>query len=96
MRPSAVLDAHRNDIRRLVEQNRARNARVFGSVLHGEDSDGSDLDLLVDPVPGATLLDLGGLQIELEELLGVPVDVVTPGDLPAKFRDRVLQDAVPV
>ena len=96
MRPSAVLEAHRNDIRRLVEQNRARNARVFGSVLHGEDSDGSDLDLLVDPVPGATLLDLGGLQIELEELLGVPVDVVTPGDLPAKFRDRVLQDAVPV
>jgi predicted nucleotidyltransferase len=96
MRPSAVLDAHRNDIRRLVEQNRARNARVFGSVLHGEDSDGSDLDLLVDPVPGATLLDLGGLQIALEELLGVPVDVVTPGDLPAKFRDRVLQDAVPV
>jgi predicted nucleotidyltransferase len=79
-----------------LSRYRARNARVFGSVLHGEDSDGSDLDLLVDPVPGATLLDLGGLPIDLEELLGVPVDVVTLNDLPAKFRDRVLQEAVPV
>ncbi len=69
---------------------------MFGSVLRGEDRDGSDLDLLVDALPGATLFDLGGLQIELEELLGVPVDLLTPGDLPPKFRDQVLAEARPV
>ena len=70
--------------------------RVFGSVRHGEDKDGSDIDLIVDPLPGATLFDLGGLQVALEELLGVRVDLLTPGDLPAKFRERVLKDAAPV
>ena len=69
---------------------------VFGSAAHGNDTDGSDLDLLVDPLPGTTLFDLGGLQIELEELLGVPVDLLTPGDLPPKFRDQVLTEARPV
>lgn len=69
---------------------------MFGSVLHGEDLDGSDLDLLVDPLPGVTLFDLGGLQIELEDMLGVPVDLLTPGDLPMKFRDLVLSEAMAV
>ena len=96
MKPSEALRSHRNAIRRVVASHRARNARVFGSVLYGEDIDGSDLDLLVDPLPGATLLDLGGLQVDLEEMLGVPVDVFTPGDLPAKLRDQVLQEAIPV
>ena len=80
----------------MVEQNHVRNPRVFGSALRGEDAEGSDLDLLVDPLPGTTLLNLGALQIELEQLLGVPVDVLTPGDLPPKFRDVVLREAVPV
>ncbi len=71
---------------------RAYSARV----LHGTDTDGGDLDLLVDALPGATLFDLGGLQVELEELLGVSVDLVTPGDLPVKFRDQVLAEARPV
>lgn len=75
---------------------RAANVRVFGSVLHGDDADDSDLDLLVDPLPGATLFDLGGLQVELEALLGVPVDLLTPGDLPEKFRALVLAEARPV
>ncbi len=75
---------------------RAANPRVFGSVLSGADKDGSDLDLLVDPLPGATLFDLGGLQSALEELLGVEVDLLTPGDLPASFRRQVLLDARPV
>jgi len=79
-----------------VEQHHARNARVFGSVLHGDDTEQSDLDLLVDPLPGATLFDIGAIQIELEESLGVSVDVLTPGDLPAKFRAQVLQEAVTV
>ena len=61
-----------------------------------DDREGSDLDLLVDPLPGATLFDLGGLQDELQELLGVSVDVLTLQDLPAKFRDVVAQEARPV
>ena len=72
------------------------NPRVFGSALRGDDGEGSDLDLLVDTLPGTTLLDLGGLQDELQELLGVPVDVLTLKDLPAKFRDTVAQEARPV
>jgi uncharacterized protein len=93
MKPSEALQAHRAEIRRLVEQSRTRNPRVFGSVLHGEDTNGSDLDILVDPLPGATLLDLGAIQFELEQLLGVSVDVLTPGDLPVKFRDQILKEA---
>lgn len=96
MKPSDALRAHRDTIRRAVESHRACNGRVFGSVVHGNDCDGSDLDLLVDPLPGTTLFDLGGLQVELEELLGVPIDVRTPGDLPLKFRARVLAEAVPI
>jgi predicted nucleotidyltransferase len=72
------------------------NPRVFGSVLNGTDRDGSDLDLLVDALPGATLFDLGGLQFELETMLGIHVDLLTPGDLPTKFRARVLAQAKPV
>jgi hypothetical protein len=65
-------------------------------VLAGTDRDSSDLDLLVDALPGATLFDLGALQDELEELLDVPVDLVTPADLPHSFRAQVLQTARPV
>lgn len=96
MRPSELLDSHRSQICSLVEQNHVRNPRVFGSVLHGGDTDNSDLDLLVDPLPGTTLLNLGALQVELEQLLGIPVDILTPGDLPEKFRNHILKEAVPV
>lgn len=96
MKPSQLLDTHRSEICRMVEQNHVRNPRVFGSVVHGEDIEGSDLDLLVDPLPGTTLLNLGALQVDLEKLLGVSVDVLTPGDLPPKFRDAVLREALPV
>lgn len=64
--------------------------------MRGDDLEHSDLDLLVDALPGTTLFDLGGLQDELEHLLGVHVDVVTPRDLPAKFREIVLAEARPV
>lgn len=93
MRPSIALNLKRNAVREVASRFRAANLRVFGSVLHGSDKDGSDLDLLVDALPGATLFDLGGLQIELEELLGVHVDLLTPGDLPLKFRNQVLAEA---
>jgi predicted nucleotidyltransferase len=80
----------------LTSRCRAANPRIFGSVLHGADQDGSDLDLLVDTLPGATLFDLGGLQDELEELLGIRVDLLTPRDLPEKFRAQVLAEAMPI
>lgn len=96
MRPSAAMCRERERIRDLTVSFRATNPRVFGSVLHGLDKDGSDLDLLVDALPGTTLFDLGGLQVELEELLGVQVNVVTAGDLPAHFRARVLAEAKPI
>ena len=96
MRPSTALDEKREIVRATVCRYRTANPRVFGSVLKGSDVEGSDLDLLVDALPGATLFDLGGLQVELEDLLGVNVDVLTPEDLPRKFRARVLAEARPI
>ncbi|WP_373789597.1 nucleotidyltransferase family protein [Delftia acidovorans] len=96
MRPSVVLDMNRSAVREMASRFRTANPRVFGSVLHGTDRDGSDLDLLVDALPGATLFDLGGLQDELESLLGLGVDLLTPGDLPLKFRAQVLAEAQPI
>jgi len=85
MRLSVVLDMKRNAVREVTRRFPVTNTRVFGSVLHGTDRDDSDLDLLVDALPGATLFDLGGLQDELEALLGIHVDLLTPFDLPMKF-----------
>ncbi|HEY4291646.1 nucleotidyltransferase family protein [Luteibacter sp.] len=96
MRPSVALDLKRSAVRETVSRFRTMNPRVFGSVLHGTDQDGSDIDLLVDVLPGATLFDLGGLQYELESLLGIHVDLLTPDDLPPDFRAKVLAEACPV
>lgn len=96
MKPSLAFVSHREAIRRVVAAHRASNARVFGSVIHGDDSEGSDLDILIDPTPETTLLDIGAIRHELLQLLGVPVDVVTPNALPADFRAIVLAEAVPV
>lgn len=96
MKPSAALELKRTAVREATSRFRTANPRVFGSVLHGTDADGSDLDLLVDALPGATLFDLGGLQVELEDLLGVSVDLRTPADLPSRFREKVLAEALPV
>ena len=96
MRPSVALNMKRSAVREAASRFRTANPRVFGSVLHGADREGGDLDLLVDALPGATLFDLGGLQDELESLLGVRVDLLTPGDLPPKFRAKVLAEAQPI
>lgn len=96
MKPSAILDRQRSLIRETVGRFCSENPRIFGSVLHGTDDVGSDLDLLVDALPGATLFDLGALQMELEELLGIRVDLLTPADLPSKYRDQILAEARPV
>jgi uncharacterized protein len=96
MKPSLALQTHRATIRAVVERHRACNARVFGSVLRGDDHEGSDLDILIDPTPNTTLMDVAAIQVELEKLLGVSVDVLTPNALPDKFRNFVMAEAVPV
>lgn len=96
MKPSEALNIHRVAIRQIVETNRALNARVFGSVIHGDDVEGSDLDLLVDPTPETSLMDIARIQNRIQKLLGISVDVFTPKALPASFRDRVLSEAKPV
>lgn len=96
MKPSQALNIHRDSIAHTVTRFRSANPRVFGSVLTGTDAEGSDLDLLVDALPGATLFDLGALQSELELLLGVPVDLLTPGDLPSRWRNSILENARPI
>ncbi len=96
MRPSEALEQQREAIRGIVPRFRAANPRVFGSVLRGLDRETSDLDILVDPLPGTTLFDLGALQEQLRGLLGVRVDVRTPGDLPPTFREEVVSTAEPV
>ncbi len=96
MKPSVALSQHRDAVRAAAARFRSTNPRVFGSALSGADEEGSDLDILVDPLPGATVFDLGALQVELTDILGVPVDLLTPGDLPPKLRARVLAEARPV
>lgn len=96
MTPSEALKHNRTTVLEAIHRHRAGNPRVFGSVLAGKDHDGSDLDLLIDPQPGMTLFDLGGLQDELEQVMGVSVDLLTPADLPAHFRDQVLSTARPI
>ena len=93
MKPSVALAQHRVAVREAAGRFRSANPRVFGSALHGADEEGGDLDILVDALPGATLFDLGALQVELEDLLGVPVDLLTPGDLPPRLREAILADA---
>ena len=96
MRPSIALQTHRAAIREIALRHRVSNVRVFGSVLHGEDTEDSDLDLLVEPTQETTLFDIGAIRYELKKLLGIEVDVLTPGALPDSFKARVLVEAIEV
>lgn len=96
MRPSEALRAYRSQLREIVARHGALRPRVFGSAIHGDDTEDSDLDLLIDPTPRTTLMTLAAIQLEAERLLGVRVDVLTPKSLPQRFRERVLLEAVPV
>ncbi len=96
MKPSDLLETHRATIRRVVAAHRACNPRVFGSVAVGTDTEASDLDLLVEPLDAMSLFDLGAIIAELNEVMGVRVDVATPASLPATMRQRILREAVPV
>ncbi|TAG71563.1 MAG: nucleotidyltransferase [Burkholderiales bacterium] len=93
MRPSEALNTHRDEIREIALRHRVTNVRVFGSVLHGEDTDDSDLDLLVEPTNETTMMDIARLQLEVARMLHVTVDVLTPRALPDKFREQVIREA---
>lgn len=86
----------RGQILALAARHGARNVRVFGSVARGEADAASDIDFLVDFEPGRSLLDLAALLVDLEDLLGHRVEVVTEPGLKARIRQRVLAEAVPV
>lgn len=96
MRPSIALSTHREAIRAIALRHRVTNVRVFGSVVHGNDTDDSDLDLLVEPTAQTTMMDIAKIQLELSQLLPVAVDVLTPNGLPAKFRCQVVAEALAV
>lgn len=89
-----LVRAHREDILRTAAMHGAHNVRIFGSVARGTTDEQSDLDLLVDLEQGRSLFDLGGLLVDLEELLGYPVDVVTETGLRDRIRERVLSEAI--
>ena len=96
MKPSKALQIHRQEVQKILLRHRVKNARVFGSAVRGEDTETSDLDILVDPTPETTLMDIGAIRYELRHLLGIPVDVLTPNALPANFRTRVIEEAKPI
>ncbi len=96
MRIDETLRARREEILHIAARYGARNVRVFGSVARGDFDESSDIDLLVDMDAGRTLFDLGGLNVELQELLQRPVDLVTPRGLRARIRESVLREARPL
>ncbi|OQA41415.1 MAG: Nucleotidyltransferase domain protein [Chloroflexi bacterium ADurb.Bin325] len=91
-----LLYSRRQDVIRLAGKHGARNVRVFGSVARGDARPDSDIDLLVELEPGRSLFDLGGLLFDLQDLLGVDVDVVTENGLRPRIRAQVLQEAIPL
>ena len=91
-----IVASKRGEILRLAEHHGARRIRVFGSVARGDADERSDVDFLVEMEPGRSLLDMGGLLVELQALLGRPVDVVSERGLRPSIRNRVLSEAVPL
>jgi hypothetical protein len=90
------LRAKRGEILRIAAKRGARNVRIFGSAARGEADAESDVDVLVDMEPGRSLLDMGGLLMDLQELLGRRVDVVSERGLRERIRERVLREAIPL
>ena len=96
MKPSQALTANRSAIRAIVAEHHASNPCVFGSAARGQDTEESDLDILIDPTRETSLFDIGAMRHKLRELLGVTVDVITPNGLPDSFRGAVLAEASPI
>ena len=91
-----LRSTRRDSVLGLAAKHGAYNVRVFGSVARGDTDSQSDVDFLVDLEPGRTLSDLGGLLMDLQEVLGAPVDIVTERGLRVRVRERVLAEAVPL
>lgn len=91
-----LLKEKREEILKIAARHGARNVRVFGSVARGEADEQSDIDLVVEFEPGRSLLDHAALWLELQELLGRKVDVVSESGIKPRIRDRVLREAVPL
>jgi predicted nucleotidyltransferase len=96
MKPSELIATQRDRILAIAAAHGASNLRVFGSVAKGLDEEGSDLDLLVDIQPGTSLFQFAGLQIDIEEALGLKVDLCTEAQLHPKLKGRILSDARPL
>jgi len=96
MHPNDLLKSRREEILRIAAKHGAHNIRVFGSVARGEADSQSDIDLLVEFERGTTLLGHAALVQELEELLGIKVDVVSERGLRDRVRERVLREAVAI
>jgi hypothetical protein len=96
MRPSKALKKHRAKVFKIIISNQTLNPRVFGSVANGTDTDDSDLDILVDPTPKTTLMNIGEIKHQLLSLLNLPVDIITPKSLPEDIRIKVISEAKPL
>jgi uncharacterized protein len=96
MKPSILLEKHRDQVREVLQRFRMENPRIFGSAARGEDTEQSDLDILVDVPPGTSLYDLAGVEIELEALLGCKVEVLTKGFLAPDVAEQTEADLVPI
>jgi predicted nucleotidyltransferase len=88
--------SHRDQVLNLAEKRRIMNVRIFGSVARGDATNASDLDFLVTPKPGCSLLDLGGLLMDLQDLFNCKVDIVTDEGIKPRARENILRDAVPI
>ena len=95
-RPSEAIAGRLDEVRAVIARYPVSNPRVFGSVARGEDDEKSDLDLLVDPTERTTYFDLSALEDELAALLGVPVDILTPGAVGPEIADTVRRDLRPL
>ena len=93
MLPSVALASKRDQILALAAARGARRLRIFGSVARGEDHEGSDIDLLIDMPVGASLLQIVGLQHDIEDALGMHVDLCTERELHPTLRPRILAEA---
>jgi len=99
MRASQLLAKHIDEIKsiaRRYEKKGLHNLRIFGSVAKGVDTEKSDIDFLVDAAPDVTLLIIGGMHFELEQLLGARFDLITSGSIPEDLKYLILEEARPI
>jgi predicted nucleotidyltransferase len=96
MRPSEIVAAQVDQMRKIIGRYPVRNPQLFGSAARGDDTEESDIDILVEPLRGTTYFTLAKLELELEALLGVQVDVATPGAIGPSLAERMARDLRPL